>query len=237
MIPIRDSLRSRRFPIVTVGLIAANLAAFVHEMMLGPAALQPFVVEHAVVPARLLAGVAAGGLGAAQQGLTILSSMFLHGDLLHFLGNMWFLWIFGDNVEDRFGRVGYAVFYVIAGVIAAMSQVLFAPGSEVPMIGASGAVAGVLGAYARFYPGARVLAVVPIFVFLQWTELPALFFLGLWFLLQVVSSVSGAVGVAWWAHIAGFVAGLALSFLAKERAQLEYRPKPKGRGKVIRLRR
>lgn len=235
MFPLRDSIQARRFPGVTIAVIVVNLAVFVHEVLLGAAA-EPFVVQHAVVPARLLAAVAGDPrLDVTAQGLTVLTSMFMHGDVLHFLGNMWFLWIFGDNVEDRFGHVGFLGFYLACGVAAAVSQVLLAPASAVPMIGASGAIAGVLGAYLRFYPSARVLSLVPIFVFVQLIEIPALVFLGLWFVVQILSSLSGMPGVAWWAHIAGFVAGLALSFLAAARADVQLRPPPRGR--TIRVRR
>lgn len=232
MFPIRDSIRPRRFPWVTVVLIAANLAAFVWQVQLG-AALEPFVVRHAVVPARLTGALVTGGL--PTQGLTIFTSMFLHGDLLHFCGNMWFLWIFGDNVEDRLGRLGFVAFYLACGAAAALSQVAFAPDSAVPMIGASGAIAGVLGAYLRLYPSARVLALVPIFLFIQFVEVPAVVFLGLWFALQILSSFVGSAGVAWWAHIAGFVAGLLLSLLASRPSSSPARPRPAGR--VIRMRR
>jgi membrane associated rhomboid family serine protease len=231
MIPLRDSVRARRFPLVTLALIVVNVAVFAHQVLLGTES-DAFLLANAVVPARLLGAVGGPGVSAADASAlgesltalasrapprelaTVLSSMFLHGGILHLLGNMWFLWVFGDNVEDRFGRLGYLAFYGVCGVVAAVSEVVAAPGSAVPMIGASGAVAGVLGAYLRLYPGARVLTVVPIFIFLHMTELPAVLFLGLWFAVQIWSSWIGVSGVAWWAHIAGFVAGLLLSFLA-----------------------
>lgn len=213
MFPIRDSIRARRFPLVSAILIALNVAAFLVELQVGEG-MQDLVTRWGVVPARVLEGLARGDV---LELATVLSSMFLHGDLLHLLGNLWFLWIFGDNVEDRLGHVGFLAFYLVCGVAAAASQVAMDPGSTLPMVGASGAIAGVLGAYLRLFPGARVLAVVPIFVFLHFLEVRAVVFLGVWFLIQVGSSLLGATGVAWWAHIAGFVAGLALSLLVPSR--------------------
>lgn len=239
MIPLRDSIKAQRFPVTTVVIIALNLVVFIHESLLGPSALEAFVMSWAVVPARLVGAIAGEG-SVAIQSMTVVTSMFMHGDILHFLGNMWFLWIFGDNVEDRFGRVGFLVFYLVTGVVAALSQVAFSPVSAIPMLGASGAIAGVLGAYLRFYPHARVLAIIPIFIFFQFLEIRAVFFLGLWFLLQVASSLFGGSGVAWWAHIMGFVIGVALSLLVP-RGVVDYRPRPRQRprprGQVLRMRR
>jgi membrane associated rhomboid family serine protease len=228
MFPIRDSIRSRRFPAVTVAIIAVNLLLFVGELSLGRR-LEGFIGGWAVVPGRLMATL--GGHGnPLHEAATVLLAMFLHGGILHVLGNMWFLWIFGDNVEDRFGRAGYAVFYVFAGLIATASQVVVDPQSPVPVLGASGAIAGVLGAYLRFYPKARVYAAIPIFIFVRFVEVPAFLFLGFWFALQLVSSFAGASGVAWWAHIAGFVTGLGLSYLAPGAPAPIVRPRPRTRG-------
>ncbi len=209
MIPLRDSVRARRFPLVTVGIVTVNVLAFLWELGVGGVE-RPLVESWAVVPAQLV-GAASGNGPWAREGATALTAMFLHGDLWHLLGNMWFLWIFGDNVEDRIGRGGFAAFYLFCGLAATAAQVAMEPTSQLPMIGASGAVAGVLGAYLRLFPRARVLTLIPVFIFLQFAELPALLFLGLWFLVQLVSSWLGVSGVAWWAHIAGFLVGLALS--------------------------
>lgn len=209
MIPLRDSLRARRFPLVTVGIVVLNVAAFLWEIGVGGVE-RPAVVSWAVVPSQLVPAVSGNGL-ALREGATALTAMFLHGDLWHLLGNMWFLWIFGDNVEDRTGRGGFVAFYLVCGLVATAAQVAMEPTSQLPMLGASGAVAGVLGAYLRLYPRARVLTLIPIFIFLQFAELPAVGFLGLWFVVQLVSSWLGVGGVAWWAHIAGFLVGLVLS--------------------------
>lgn len=213
MIPLRDSIRSRSFPALTVAIILANLGVFLWELGLSDAALEQAIQRYGVVPARLGAALSQG-TGLPGELATLVSSMFLHGGLMHFLGNMWFLWIFGDNVEDRLGRVRFFSFYLMCGLAAAASQALLDPASQVPMIGASGAIAGVLGAYLRWYPSARVQTLVPIFILIQILEIPAAFFLGLWFLIQVLSSLGGDVGVAWWAHIFGFIAGFTLALAA-----------------------
>ncbi|MFN7145274.1 MAG: rhomboid family intramembrane serine protease [Myxococcota bacterium] len=226
MFPIRDSIRARRRPVATVLLILLNIVGFVLEMGAGPE-IEAFVTRFAVVPDRLVAAARAGAW--LPEVATVFTSMFLHADILHLAGNVWFLWIFGDNVEDRFGRVGFVAFYVACGVAAAFSQVAMDPTSAVPMVGASGAIAGVLGAYLRLYPGARVLAVVPIFLFLHFLEVRAIVFLGVWFAIQVGSSLLGVTGVAWWAHIAGFAAGLLLALFVPRRVTTARRPSPRVR--------
>jgi membrane associated rhomboid family serine protease len=149
--------------------------------------------------------------------VTILTSMFMHGGLLHIAGNLWFLRIFGDNVEDNMGPVRFAVFYLLCGTVAAIAQVAINPSSTIPMVGASGAIAGVLAAYLVLYPRARVLTLIPIFVFIQWAEIPAFVFIAVWFIYQFFAGVGslshGGGGVAFWAHIGGFIAGLVLVFL------------------------
>jgi membrane associated rhomboid family serine protease len=223
MFPLRDSIRARRFPVVTVALIVLNVVGFVLEVQGG---MERIVGTWGLVPATLVHGL---GDGHPTAILPVATSMFLHGDLLHLLGNLWFLWIFGDNVEDRFGRLGYVGFYLTCGVVAAVSQVVADPTSSIPMVGASGAIAGVLGAYMWLFPGARVLTAVPLFIFIQLIEIRALVFLGIWFVIQLVSSFLGYGGVAWWAHIAGFVAGLLLSFLVGASAPRSPRPRVRRR--------
>jgi membrane associated rhomboid family serine protease len=218
MIPLRDSVRSRSFPFVNLVLILANGLAFFRELSApGPEALQEFIFAWGVVPARLLADPAAAWP-------TVFSSMFLHGGWAHIIGNMLYLWIFGDNVEDRMGRFRYLVFYLTAGTAATLTQVWLNPASQVPMVGASGAIAGVLGAYFVLYPRARVLTLVPLGFFSRVVEIPAYFFLGFWFVLQWVQGaltsrlVRGDVGgVAWWAHAGGFVGGVAMVWLFRRR--------------------
>lgn len=198
MIPIRDNIPSKTFPLVTLVLIAANAAVFWHELTLGRR-LDAFIGAYALVPAR-------------PNWPDLVTSMFLHGGWTHVLGNLWTLWIFGDNVEDRLGKFRYLSLYLLCGAAAGAAQVLAAPASMVPVIGASGAIAGVLGAYIWFFPTARVTTVVPVFIFLHYAEVPAFLYLGVWFATQLYSgtlSLGGNFGgIAWWAHVGGFVAGL-----------------------------
>lgn len=210
MFPVSDVIPSRTTPYVTIGLIGLNALAFLYELQLSDAALQQVVMERGVVP-------------AAFNWPSVLTSMFLHGGWVHFLGNMLYLWIFGDNVEDRLGHGMYVLFYAGCGAVAALSQVAVHPDSTIPMVGASGAVAGVMGAYFVLYPRSRVLTAVFIVFFIDLVEIPALFFLGIWFLMQLFSGV-GSVGVeaaeggvAFWAHVAGFVAGTATGFAVRVR--------------------
>ena len=202
MFPISDVIPSRTTPYVTIGIIAVNALAFLYELTLGSRDLRAFTYALGVVP-------------ASFAWLTVLTSMFLHGGWMHFLGNMLYLWIFGDNVEDRLGHVLFLCFYLFSGAAAALGQVAVNPASTVPMVGASGAIAGVMGAYFVLYPRSRVLTAVFILIFMDIVEIPAIFFLGIWFLMQLfngVGSLGPATadgGVAFWAHITGFAVGLA----------------------------
>ena len=226
MLPLRDDNPSRTTPVVTRAIIALNVLAFVYELSLGSDLRSLFGVG-ALIPARLTEALAGGG--AALPALaTIGSSMFLHAGWLHLIGNMWYLWIFGDNVEDHFGHAGFALFYVAGGVASAALHVALNPASPVPTVGASGAIAAVLGAYALLYPRARVITLVPIFFFIQIVALPALLVLGFWFVMQFFSGAlsigGGGGGVAWWAHVGGFVFGIAAAALV--------RPRPRSRAWV-----
>jgi membrane associated rhomboid family serine protease len=203
MIPLRDVIPSRTFPFFVVIFIALNTAAFLFEASLPDRALESLFFAYGVVPAQL-------------QPLTVFTSMFLHGDWLHFLGNMLYLWIFGDNVEDRLGHGRFVLFYLACGAAAALAHVWVNPGSRVPTIGASGAIAGVMGAYFVLYPNSRVLALVPLIIIFEVIEVPAIVFLGIWFLMQFFSGVGSLAetdarmgGVAFWAHVAGFLSGVA----------------------------
>lgn len=212
MIPLRDSTRSRTTPWVTWLLIAVNVLVFLYELGLRPKEQAVLSAIYGVVPARYsLPGFPAGQAGLF---LPLVTAMFLHGGWLHVLSNMLFLWVFGDNVEDRLGHMRYLLFYLGVGIIGSISHVLANPTSEVPIIGASGAIAGILGAYIVTFPKARVLALVPIIFFFTLVEIPAVIFLALWFVLQIfngTASLGGAANpVAWWAHIGGFVAGAIL---------------------------
>jgi membrane associated rhomboid family serine protease len=220
VIPLRDVIPSRTTPYVTVGLIAANALVFLYEWTLADPYLEEFILYFGLVP-------------AAFSWVTVLTSMFLHGGFLHFGGNMLFLWIFGDNVEDRVGHGRFVVFYLLCGAAAALAQTAMSPDSVVPMVGASGAVAGVMGAYFVLYPHSRIVTLVPLFVFFHVMEVPAIVFLGLWFVLQFVSGVGSiaaatggepAGGIAFWAHVAGFVAGVSgvLVFRRPERQRVEW---------------
>ncbi len=220
MLPLWDTEKHRRAPVMTLLLIAANLAVFVYQVMLmlrGADVLEGWLYRHALVPARLLEGVA-----EREQWLTVLSAMFLHGGVAHVLGNVWFLWIFGGNVEDRLGAFKFLLFYLLTGVAAAAVQMLTGPTSTVPMIGASGAISGVLGAYFVLVPRAWIVALVPWIVPI--VPLPAVVFLVVWFAFQAVNGVgalmSGAStggGVAWWAHAGGFAAGVVAVVFARKR--------------------
>lgn len=218
MIPIKDINPTQRFAVVTAVLIALNAVVFGYELLLGPAG-ESFIAAFALIPDRLFSGDGANGNGI-PAGATLFTSMFLHGGFLHVGGNMLYLWIFGNNIEDAMGRIRFIVFYFVCGVIAAYSHALTDPGSTVPMIGASGAVSGVLGAYLMLYPRARVHTLVIFGFYIRTVQLPALFVLGFWFVLQflnaLMSGVSGR-GVAWYAHIGGFAAGIALIGLFKRR--------------------
>lgn len=219
MIPIRDSLRSRRFPIATAVLIAVNVAVFIYQSSLGPRGLGLFFLRYGVVPVQfslLPRFFFAGRVDVAAHLLgTLFSAMFIHGNLVHLLGNMLYLWVFGDNVEDRLGSAKYLLFYLATGALATLVYIATAPASTVPLIGASGAIAGVLGAYFISFPRSRILALVPLFFFLHLVEVPAIIFLLFWFVLQLIQGLgaltpSAADVVAWWAHVGGFAAGVIL---------------------------
>jgi membrane associated rhomboid family serine protease len=218
MIPLRDVIPSRSTPVVTIAIIVANALAFVYQLSLGDRG-QAFIFDYGLVPAEFSI-------------LTLVTSMFLHGGVMHFGGNMLYLWIFGDNVEDRMGRGRFLTFYLLCGTAAALAQTWMVPSSQVPMVGASGAIAGVMGAYFVMYPRSRIVTLIPIFVFIQLIEVPAVVFLGIWFLMQFVSGVGSALspeagitgGVAFWAHVAGFVAGVVAVhvFRRPERQRVEW---------------
>jgi membrane associated rhomboid family serine protease len=211
--PLRDSVPSSRPPLVNVTLIAACVVVFLFELSLGPG-LERFMLTYAFVPARLF--YAGGPTGSLFFNLkSALLSMFLHGGWLHLIGNMWFLWIFGDNVEDALGHVRYFVFYFASGAVATFAQAVVAPSSRLPMVGASGAIAGVLGAYLVCFPWARVKTLLFLGFFFTITNLPAPLFLVLWFVIQffagtlaLASTSASAGGVAFFAHVGGFLTGV-----------------------------
>jgi membrane associated rhomboid family serine protease len=234
LIPIRDDVPSRKYPIVTASIVAANVLVFIYELLLGEN-LKGFFQQYAVIPARYFSEAYVGLDGAVhrvtneERILPLFTSTFMHGGWLHLIGNMIYLWIFGDNVEDRMGRVRYLAFYVLCGLSASLTHIWMNPQSNVPSLGASGAIAGVLGAYLLLYPHARVVVLVPILFFIDIIEVPAIFFLGFWFLQQLLYGMlslgaesAQTSGVAWWAHIGGFAGG---ALLVRLFAQDKFKPK------------
>jgi membrane associated rhomboid family serine protease len=225
MIPISDDPVRRGVPIVTITLIIVNVAIFLYEVSLG-GRLDAFVQAFGTVPLEITSGRdVPPGAPLGNPYLTLLTSMFLHGGWLHLGFNMLYLWVFGDNIEDAFGSAGYLLFYLACGIVATLAQVAISPSSTIPSVGASGAIAGVLGAYLVLFPSAQVRTVLILGFFILIPRIPALFLIGAWFLLQLVSGVGQlgiqeeTGGVAFWAHVGGFVAGLLLALL--------FRPRPK----------
>jgi len=214
MFPVSDVIPSRTTPFVTVGLIGLNALVFLYELQLSRPELQLFAFMYGVVPARF-------------EPATLFTSMFIHEGWMHLLGNMLYLWIFGDNVEDRLGHVGFVIFYLVCGSAAALGQMAVTIDSTVPMIGASGAIAGVMGAYFVLYPHSRVLTVVFLLFFMDMVEIPAIFFLGIWFLKEVFSGVGSlgtaslSGGVAFWAHVSGFAVGALVGLFRRLREATE----------------
>jgi membrane associated rhomboid family serine protease len=224
VIPLRDANPTRRFPVLTIAIIAVCVVAFGWELGVeangGQRALGQLFLDYGAVPARISLALEAGNF-LSDAMLGILTSMFLHGGWLHLIGNMLYLWIFGNNIEDRFGSLGFVAFYVIGGAVAALAQVAIDPMSEVPLVGASGAISAVLGAYLVFFPHARVLTLVFLGFFYQLLQVPALLVLGFWFILQLIDGVAtlgastAAGGVAFFAHIGGFVAGFVVAIVVR----------------------
>jgi len=220
MFPLYDTARARKFPLINLTLIVVNILAYLYELQMGPTALQGFISTWGLVPAHLISD-------PVNSWTTIYTSIFLHGGWFHILSNMWVLFIFGDNVEARMGKIQYLFFYLLSGTAAGLLQTFILPTSQVPMVGASGAIAGVLGAYLVLFPRSRVASIVPIFFIFTIVEIPAFIFLIFWFFSQIYSgvfSIQGGAGsgVAWWAHIGGFVFGLSVALFLVNR-RLRYR--------------
>lgn len=220
MFPLSDDNPTRITPYVTYGIIAANVLVFVYELSLTPQQLEAFFYTWAVVPKQLSASFSGGAGSSFPEWTTLITSQFLHGGFLHILGNMLFLWIFGNNVEDRLGHLKYLVFYLACGILAALTQWFFSANSGVPSLGASGAIAGVMGAYIVRFPRVSVLTLVPLGFFFWTFRIPAIFYLGIWFVQQALYGIASLQaptnigmeggGVAYWAHAGGFVFGAAL---------------------------
>lgn len=231
MIPIRDTNRSETYPVINYCIIAATILAFIFELFQGQG-LKEFIFRYGLVPARYAEAQIAANFTISQRVLPFFTSLFLHGGFLHLLGNMWFLYIFGDNVEDRFGHLRYLAFYLLCGLAAGASHLVLNWHSNVPTIGASGAIAGVMGAYLILYPRAKVLTLLPLFFFFTFVEVPAFLFLGIWFLFQflIAAATAGqAGGIAWGAHIGGFIFGIVFLKL------FEIVPKTGANAKIQRL--
>jgi rhomboid family protein len=231
MIPIRDTVPRQNLPIVTWILIFINGVVFFFELTMPPPMLEQFFHLFGIVPARYTHPDWAVWVGFPIDNYwPFLTSMFLHGGWLHIIGNMWALWIFGDNVEDRMGPFRFAVFYVLCGIVAGVTHALTNPNSTIPSVGASGAIAGVMGAYFVLFPRARVVVLLPILFLPFFFELPAFLYLGFWILMQFFSgtlslAAPGDVGgVAWWAHVGGFASGVVLQFFFVRRAPAYRRP-------------
>jgi membrane associated rhomboid family serine protease len=222
MIPLRDENPSRTRPMVMWAVVALNLAAFLYELMLGPE-LRNFTLEWGLVPGRLSTALTTGSEPVLTAGLPLLTSMFLHGGWMHLIGNMWYLVIFGDNVEDLLGHGAFLFFYLAAGLAGGLLHYYFNASSSIPTVGASGAIAGVLGAYLAAFPKARVITLVPLFPFFQLMALPAVVVLGLWFVFQFFSGALSIAwggaggGVAWWGHVGGFTFGFLAMLLSGRR--------------------
>lgn len=220
MIPIRDQIPTRQVPIINYLLIAANVIVFIFQWLAGPYE-EALVYQFALIPYNFVSNLSLGNL------TDIFTSMFMHAGLAHIGGNMLYLWIFGDNVEDSMGSGRYILFYLVGGVAASVTHILTNPGSQIPTVGASGAIAAVLGAYLVLYPQSKVLTIIPLGFFMRMTMVPASIVLGLWFILQFFSGVLSlggpdVGGVAFWAHIGGFVAGVVMAKLLAKRRRPEY---------------
>jgi len=223
MLPIRDTVRSRSFPFINWTIIIVNVIVFFFESNLSPGVLNRFAQNWALIPAKV-------NLGNPLTWYPFFTHIWLHGSLFHLISNMWMLLIFGDNVEDCLGSFRYLVFYILGGISAGLAQYLLNPAEVVPALGASGAIAAVMGAYMLFFPHSRVITFVPVFLFGWFVEIPSLLYLGVWFISQLFSGLaalgmpSGLGGVAWWAHIGGFLFGMLLAkpFCAGKRPRREY---------------
>ena len=227
MFPLRDTIRAKSFPGITYSLIGINVLVFLLESLIGDHALTSMLSTYALIPARL-------SLTNPATWLPLITSTFLHGSWFHLLSNMWMLHIFGDNVEDRMGPGRYLVFYLLAGVVSGLVHALFSAYGNIPTLGASGAIAGVMGAYILFYPRGRVVTFIPGLFFLPWViEVRAVLFLGIWFLSQLSNGlmsmgmvdVAQFSGVAWWAHVGGFVFGMIGSKICAGRKGSDLEPK------------
>jgi membrane associated rhomboid family serine protease len=235
MIPIKDSPRAQRFPFVNIAIILANAVVFYFELTMGAGRLEGFIDRFGLVPARLMAVDFSYPASVVAGVVPLFTSMFIHAGWIHILGNLLFLWIFGDNVEDRLGHLGYLIFYVLCGLGAGLAHAFLTTaisgGSVVPAIGASGAIAGVMGAYIVLYPKAKVLTLVPVVFYPWFIQVPAWIYLGIWVLIQLLTGaldLAGATagGIAWWEHVGGFAVGAILILIFPKCRRHRYQTAP-----------
>ncbi len=225
MFPLKDNIPAKHFPVVNLTLIVLNIIAFGYQLSLGDR-MPYFIVDYGFIPARFIALQSENWLDVSRF-IPVFTSMFLHGNLIHIFSNIWMLWIFGDNVEDSMGHVKYVIFYILCGIASIFVQTMFSPESRIPMVGASGAISGVLGAYFILYPRAKIVTFIPVFILFYLIEVPAFFFLGFWIFLQfmqgsvewLASRSNDGGGVAWWAHVGGFGAGFLLVHFFRKRTK------------------
>ncbi len=228
MLPLKDENISRTFPVVTVSLIVFNFAVFIYQYFIGSAGFEYYVMSYGLTPYKLMGQAPVQMLEVRHiaqipEFMKIFTSMFMHGGFLHIISNMWILWIFGDNVEDSMGKFKFLVFYILSGVAATLAHVFFNMNSSNPLVGASGAIAGVMGAYMILFPRAKVLTLIIIFIFIRIVRIPAAFFLGFWFLLQLLYSPIPGQQVAYLAHVGGFAAGITMVFFLAKRRKRGFR--------------
>jgi len=228
LIPLRDSIKSKSFPVVNLTIIVLNLLIYTWEVMVEPYQLNQIFYAYGLIPADFMNALYMGA-PLTPVLVNFITSTFIHGGWIHVIGNMLFLWVFGDNVEDRLGHLKYLAFYLLAGIAGGLVHLLTNPFSTIPVVGASGAVAGVLGAYVIVFPRSRILTLVPIIIIFTLIEIPAVVFIALWFIIQLfngVASLGGAANpVAWWAHVGGFIMGaLLIKMMAPRRVKDYYRP-------------
>lgn len=226
MIPLKDNIPSSTFPFVNILLIITNVVVFFYEVSLG-SYLEHLIYHFGIIPYKFLLQLSGETFNTLSSLIPLLTSLFLHGGWLHLGGNMLFLWIFGDNVEDLLGHFRYLLFYLLCGIGAGLTHILTQPFSHIPTIGASGAIAGVMGAYFLLFPRAKVITLVPIFFFIHFIEIPAFFFLALWFFMQLFSGTFAGYspysgGIAFWAHIGGFLCGMFFLAFFKRRRRKRY---------------
>jgi membrane associated rhomboid family serine protease len=217
MIPLKDDIPTRTFPLITIGLIVINVLVYIYQLTLSGDGLETFLFRYGAIPARLIHPFAENPAfpQSIPFNLTIFSSMFIHGGMFHLLGNMLYLWIFGNNVEDYLGHVKFSIFYLISGFFAAFIHTLSDLNSPIPMIGASGAIAGILGAYIVLFPRANVSTLFIFIIFFKIIKVPAVLILGLWFLVQLLNAGTVEGSVAWYAHVGGFLTGIVLILIFK----------------------